>query len=248
VTITERLREFGAGEAIAAAILSISGLPRSVSFRTPPTVLNRGVTEMRAAIFLSVALSVTTAPSYAETYRCSMDRQITVGAFGPFKDDKEYNKGREFYLAINNSTQRGTYSTCTAEAGCSTVADVWGVQRWEGKGINEVTVRSITLITGANSSIGMLWNLQQWYTPDFTAIAVAAIEHERWSHWQRYVHSKAERQPDGSLRIPPDLVARWQRQIDTPFAALNEDEKQSDRDQVKKYLPLIIAALEAPKP
>ena len=31
---------------------------------------------------------------------------------------------------------------------------------------------------------------------------LAAVEHERWSHWQRYVHSKALRQPDGSLLFP----------------------------------------------
>lgn len=42
---------------------------------------------------------------------------------------------------------------------------------------------------------------------------LASIEHERWAHWQRYVHAHQQRD-DGSLVIPPDLVARWERQIE----------------------------------
>jgi hypothetical protein len=72
---------------------------------------------------------------------------------------------------------------------------------------------------------------------------LAAIEHERWSHWQRYVHSKCVRQPDGSLLIPSNLVARWEKQIDTNYAELDEQERESDREQVRKYLPLIASAL-----
>ncbi|MGA2459647.1 MAG: hypothetical protein ABSF85_18950 [Terriglobales bacterium] len=72
---------------------------------------------------------------------------------------------------------------------------------------------------------------------------LAAVEHERWSHWQRYVHSKGIRQPDGSLLLPPDLVSRWERQINTKYAELDEQEKASDREQVEKYLPIIASAL-----
>lgn len=71
---------------------------------------------------------------------------------------------------------------------------------------------------------------------------LAAIEHERWAHWQRYMHSKGLRQPDGSLVIPADLVALWEKQISTPFEALTEKEKESDRDQVRKYLPVVAEA------
>lgn len=72
---------------------------------------------------------------------------------------------------------------------------------------------------------------------------LAAVEHERWSHWQRYVHSKGVRQPDGSLLLPPDLVSRWERQLNTKYAELDEQEKASDREQVEKYLPIIASAL-----
>ena len=72
---------------------------------------------------------------------------------------------------------------------------------------------------------------------------LAAIEHERWSHWQRYMHAKAMKQPDGSILIPADLVSQWERQLTTPYADLSDREKESDRDQVRKYLPVIADAL-----
>lgn len=72
---------------------------------------------------------------------------------------------------------------------------------------------------------------------------LAHIEHERWSHWQKYMHAKGSRLADGSLVIPGDLVAQWDRQIVTPYAELSEKEKESDRDQVRKYLSAIIEAL-----
>jgi hypothetical protein len=50
-------------------------------------------------------------------------------------------------------------------------------------------------------------------------------------------------QPDGSLLIPAGLVARWENQIDTKYAELDEQERESDREQVRKYLPIIAAAL-----
>lgn len=73
--------------------------------------------------------------------------------------------------------------------------------------------------------------------------ALAAIEHERWSHWQRYMHDRATVQCDGSLLFPAELVRRWERLIATPYAALSEAEKESDREQVRRYLPMIVAAL-----
>lgn len=72
---------------------------------------------------------------------------------------------------------------------------------------------------------------------------LATIEHDRWSHWQRYMHGKATRQHDGSLLIPPDLVRQWERQLATPYAELSENERESDREQVRKYLPVIAEAL-----
>ncbi|WP_422117824.1 hypothetical protein [Brachybacterium sp. UNK5269] len=66
--------------------------------------------------------------------------------------------------------------------------------------------------------------------------ALAAVEHERWAHWQSYLHNQCSRQPDGSLLMPAHLVQRWQRQIETPYAKLSEEERASDREQAIEYL------------
>ena len=45
------------------------------------------------------------------------------------------------------------------------------------------------------------------------------------------------------LLLPADLVARWEKQIDTNYAGLDDQERESDREQVRRYLPLIASAL-----
>jgi len=73
--------------------------------------------------------------------------------------------------------------------------------------------------------------------------ALASLEHARWCHWQRYLHSRCIRRDDGILLIPADLVKRWEKQIETPYSELTDEEKESDREQVRKYLPLIVEVL-----
>jgi len=76
---------------------------------------------------------------------------------------------------------------------------------------------------------------------------LAAIEHERWADWQRYVHSVCYEnkgiggEPTGELTIPSELARRWERQIGTPYHELSEKEKDSDREQVDRYWQLITA-------
>jgi hypothetical protein len=76
---------------------------------------------------------------------------------------------------------------------------------------------------------------------------LAAIEHERWGHWQRYMHAqcRSDAQEAEALVIPAKLVAQWERQADTPFADLTAKEQDSDREQVNRYLPLLIDRLSA---
>ena len=77
---------------------------------------------------------------------------------------------------------------------------------------------------------------------------LAAAEHERWAHWQRYLHEQCIPGPDGSLTIPAELVRRWAAQMNTPYTDLSETEKNSDREQVERYLPLIERALDGRLP
>jgi sugar phosphate isomerase/epimerase len=80
---------------------------------------------------------------------------------------------------------------------------------------------------------------------DLVGERLAAIEHERWAHWQRYLHDQCERGEDGSLTIPAELAAHWQTLIETPYADLSDQAKESDREQVQRYLPTIIDVLTA---
>jgi hypothetical protein len=75
---------------------------------------------------------------------------------------------------------------------------------------------------------------------------LAAIEHERWSHWQKFMHAQCESTTEGALLIPPSLVARWEKQASTDFEDLSEKEKESDRDQVRRYLPVLVETLSDP--
>ena len=69
---------------------------------------------------------------------------------------------------------------------------------------------------------------------------LSAVEHDRWAHWQSYLHSKCKENDDGSLTIPKELVEKWNTQIGTSYSDLTEKEKESDREQVMKYLHYIL--------
>ncbi len=71
---------------------------------------------------------------------------------------------------------------------------------------------------------------------------LAAIEHERWADWQKYLHSRGieDKSGEGYLCIPMGLVKHWERQIATKYEDLTEEEKDSDREQVDRYWDLIV--------
>jgi hypothetical protein len=72
--------------------------------------------------------------------------------------------------------------------------------------------------------------------------ALAAIEHQRWADWQRWLHSQATmNHPECTLTIAAADVDRWERQIATPYVELSQEEKDSDREQVDRYLPAVVA-------
>lgn len=78
------------------------------------------------------------------------------------------------------------------------------------------------------------------------AEALADKEHASWARWMKYLFSRCEPLigSGGALIIPAELVERWQRQAETPYAELSEREKQSDREEVVHILPIIYSHFE----
>ena len=69
--------------------------------------------------------------------------------------------------------------------------------------------------------------------------ALADLEHDRWGHWQSYLHSQCIKNKDGSLTIPKELVDRWERQISTKYSELSEKEKDNDRKEARNTIEII---------
>ena len=68
---------------------------------------------------------------------------------------------------------------------------------------------------------------------------LADKEHASWAHWMEYLFSRCPFTAQGDAIIPRELVARWKKQVETPYANLTEQEKQSDRNEVMHILPII---------
>jgi hypothetical protein len=108
----------------------------------------------------------------AETFRCSIDREIAIGNNGLFEDNKEANKGKEFFIAIDNQTQKGVFSSCT-NGKCGNVADVFNVNRYDSKDVKNQAIR---MVVGARGQTGQLWSLEDHFgTGDYLAVSVSAM-------------------------------------------------------------------------
>ncbi len=66
--------------------------------------------------------------------------------------------------------------------------------------------------------------------------ALASEAHAAWSGWMDYLFSKSEETKDGEMIIPKWAVERWRQQAITPYADLSEEEKESDREEARRYL------------
>lgn len=72
--------------------------------------------------------------------------------------------------------------------------------------------------------------------------ALSSVQHDIWAHWIHYQFSVCVQNEDGSLTIPADKVARWTRQMNTPYSELTEREKDSDRKQADKVISVLTIA------
>jgi hypothetical protein len=77
---------------------------------------------------------------------------------------------------------------------------------------------------------------------------LAALCHEQWSGWMRFLFQKSTPDGHGKEIIPQWAVERWMRQMNTPYQKLSDEEKESDRKEADRVLALVapgIARLEA---
>ena len=68
---------------------------------------------------------------------------------------------------------------------------------------------------------------------------IAAVQHEIWSHWMKYLFSVCKSYPGGSLLIPPDKVVWWRRLMNTKYADLTPNEQRSDLEQADKVIKVL---------
>lgn len=64
---------------------------------------------------------------------------------------------------------------------------------------------------------------------------VAAVVHEAWSHWMRYLLSRGKPVVGGVLLLQGD-VDKWRGQVETDYGDLSEEEKASDKEWAGRIL------------
>lgn len=65
---------------------------------------------------------------------------------------------------------------------------------------------------------------------------LADIEHRRWAGWMQYMFLKGQFNADGTWTMPVWAVDRWSVQAAEAYSMLSEEEKESDREEVRKTL------------
>lgn len=71
---------------------------------------------------------------------------------------------------------------------------------------------------------------------------LAAVQHDIWAHWMRYMFTQGSMQPDGTWVMPAEKVLRWSRQMESRYADLSDREQVSDRDQAEKVIAVLFRA------
>ena len=68
---------------------------------------------------------------------------------------------------------------------------------------------------------------------------LAAVQHEIWADWMRYLFQVSELNDDGTYTISEEKARRWIRQLNTPYSKLSEDEQRSDLELADRILSII---------
>jgi phage portal protein BeeE len=73
---------------------------------------------------------------------------------------------------------------------------------------------------------------------DEIQIELARYAHDAWAGWTKYTFDQSKR-VSGVIVIPADLVARWERQIETSYDNLPIDEQASDLVEAERILEIM---------
>lgn len=77
--------------------------------------------------------------------------------------------------------------------------------------------------------------------------ALAKYAHDAWAAWMHYLFTKCTLNDDGTATMPDWAVLRWQRQMNTAYALLSEQEQESDKQEARRMIAIIeqqVAAME----
>lgn len=69
---------------------------------------------------------------------------------------------------------------------------------------------------------------------------LAELAHEQWSGWMKYLFKQCTH-PHGLCVIPDWAEEGWQRQMNTAYHDLSQEEKDSDRTEADKFLAVLQA-------
>lgn len=71
---------------------------------------------------------------------------------------------------------------------------------------------------------------------EFTIKRKADAAHKIWAHWMQYQFTQGGFDDVGNFIIPFDKVERWQRQMNTDFFDLTDQEQKSDFEIAGKFM------------
>ncbi len=69
--------------------------------------------------------------------------------------------------------------------------------------------------------------------------ALAEYAHNAWSRWMRFMLGKGAKNEDGSIYMSPELIARWERQMNTPYQELTPEDRVSDRNEAHRIMDIV---------
>jgi hypothetical protein len=65
---------------------------------------------------------------------------------------------------------------------------------------------------------------------------LASAEHDRWAHWQKYLHARLGE----NREISEGDFAKWELEIATKYEDLPDEIRESDRREVYKFLKILM--------